>query len=176
VKHVLLLIGMTYGSSAMACEIDTPTSWLPGYSQEQVDERQREILRAMSYVRQHERTEALVAKAPIIYLARVVQAQHDDNYFSYVAKVEPLKAIKGKLPGVRTLQGTAPSSCGIPYGDGDGTYASVGELVVVFEGVRRSKDRPRGIDSVRMIEVRSGSLLDPVEEWLGKQPDALSDN
>ena len=130
----------------------------------------------MSYVRQHELTEALVAEAPIIYLARVAEAQKDANYFNYAATVQPLKAIKGRLPGVRTLRATAPTSCGISNGDGDGSYASVGELVVVFEGVRKKKDRPRGIDSVRMIEVRSGSLLDPVEEWLGKQPDALPDN
>jgi hypothetical protein len=165
-----VLIAMV-ATPSKACEIDTPTDWLPGFTKEHVEERSYEILRAGTHIRQYARIESMMSRAHTIYLARVEKSDQNVDNFNFSTTLETLKPIKGKVTGRRTLRGTSPDSCGNAYGDGDGAYAKVGELVVVFEGVETDETRPRGIDSVRMIEVHYGSLLDPVQEWLQSQPE-----
>ena len=117
------------------------------------------------------RVEAHMKNAPVVYLARVLQSEDfQRNKFVYHASIQPLKALKGAMPDKRQLISANQSSCGWADGDGDATFAKPGELVVIFEGLPKRKERPRGVDSVRMIEVTYGSLLDPVQEWLATQP------
>ncbi|WP_309603337.1 hypothetical protein [Sphingomonas sp.] len=170
-KYLALFATLSISAPVLGCEIDTPTDWLPGFSKQQVEERRSEILTAWSNVREDSRIEALVEHAPVVYLARVVKSDPNMEAYRFSTVVKPLKPIKGAMPEIRKLEGSMPSSCGDPNGDGDAPLAKVGELVVVFEGVKKHEHRPRGIDSVRMIGVHSGVLLDHVQEWLSEQPD-----
>jgi hypothetical protein len=154
-----------------ACEIDTPTDWLPGFTQAQTERRSSEILEAREHVMTYLQVEADLKNAPTAYLARVLKSDRDESLSIYSTKIEPLKAFKGQLPHGKTLVATTPSSCGFSEGDGSVQFAKEGELVVVFEGLPKREDRPRGIDSIRMIEVTYGSLLGPVQEWLQSQPE-----
>ena len=173
VSYLALCISMSVSSSAMSCEIDTPTAWLPGMSREQAEKRRRAIYDAYFKVRDEARTEALVAEAKVIYLARVIRSEPIDEKFQFSSTVQPVKPITGSMPKSTIFLIGAPDSCGNPTGDGFGAQGKVGELVVVFEGVGKTQARPRGRDSVRMVSVLTGSLLDSVQEWLSKQPDYI---
>lgn len=155
---------------SMACEIDTPTDWLPGFTEKEAEDRSYEVLQAGSHVREYLRIESNLKKASVVYLARVVKSDRQKSQIVYRTEVQPLKAFKGKLPAPKALIADSPSSCGFANGDGSIQFAHEGELVVVFEGLQKRKDQPRGIDSIRMIEVTYGSLLDPIQEWLQSQP------
>jgi hypothetical protein len=158
-------------SPSMACEIDTPSDWLPGFTKEQQEDRSAKILNARSDILMYIRIEAHMKDAPVVYLARVLQSEDFQmNKFLYHASIKPLKALKGEMPKKRQLTSANQNSCGWADGDGDATFARPGELVVIFEGLPIRKERPRGVDSVRLIEVTYGSLLDPIQEWLATQP------
>ena len=49
-------------------------------------------------------------------------------------------------------------------GDGFGAFSNVGTLVVVFEGVRKTEERPRGIDSFQAKAIRIIPLLDELRK------------
>jgi hypothetical protein len=111
-------------------------------------------------------------EASNIYLARVTTTKREDGMLMRTETVvEPLRGLKGKMPGrPQMLVGFIPSSCGRANGDGDGVYTKEGELIVVFEGVSKHQQRPRGIDSVRVIDVRNFELVDAVQAWLNTIP------
>ena len=76
--------------------------------------------------------------------------------------MQPLGSIKGDLPKQnRKLAMTGQTSCG-NRGDGDAAAASIGTLVVVFEGLPKSEWRPNGMDSIRATDARTFELLDPL--------------
>ncbi len=119
----------------------------------------------------YERTKALIAEAPRIYIARVTKVEKDDDRFRTRTTIQPLRSIKGSMStAAQVLVGFLPSSCGNANGDGDGVYSKAGELIIVFEGVSKRQDRPNGIDSVRVVDVRNIELLDPVQDWLNTLP------
>ena len=152
--------------------MDSPTARLPGYTDKQAEERALKLWSDWDVIRHYNRTENLLKEAGKIYLARVTKTKRDDDMLMRTETViEPLRGIKGKMPsGPQTLVGFIPSSCGAANGDGDGVYTKEGELIVVFEGVSKQRQRPNGIDSVRIMDVRNIELLDEVQTWLNALP------
>jgi len=173
VSLFLLPALLTAASPAFGCEKDSPTARLPGYSDQQAEDRAYKLWSDWDVIWHYNRTKALIDEASAIYLARVsrVESVKDGILDRFTTTVEPLSAIKGVKPvESQTLQGTTPSSCDAANGDGDGVYTGKEDLIIVFEGVAKRDDRPRGIDSVRVSETRNIELLDQVQAWLNSQP------
>jgi len=119
----------------------------------------------------YERTAKLVEEASRTHLARVTKVERDGDNFRTRTTIQPLRAIKGEMPtGSQVLVGFLQDSCGGANGDGDGVYTKEADLIIVFEGVSKRANRPNGIDSVRVVEVRNVDLLDEVQAWLNAMP------
>ena len=87
------------------------------------------------------------------------------------ATVQPLRAIKGALPLTRrTLIDESWSGECSDRGDGLGSYGKIGNLVIVFEGLPTSTNRPKGIDSLPATDVRSSELLEALASFVEPQP------
>ena len=167
----ILLLLLTSGMPALACELDAPTARLPGYSDDKAEERAQKLWSDWEIIYHHQRTEELMAEAPNYYLARVIAVEKSADGFTHRVKIEPLRALKGELPhGVQSLIGYLPSSCGQANGDGDAAYAQVSDLVIIFVNVAKRPTRPNGIDSLKVEDVRNIELLDQVQAWLTAQP------
>jgi len=157
--------------TAIACERDSPTARLPGYSDEKAEERSNKLWSDWDVIGHYQRTRELMGEASAYYLGRVIKTESEASRARSVAFVEPLRALKGKMPvGTQTLEGFMPDSCGGPNGDGFGAYAVKEDLIIVFLGVSKLPNRPNGIGSVKVEDVRNLDLLDGVQTWLDSQP------
>ena len=120
-------------------------------------------------VRLYNRELATFQNATTIYLGRVVARTRG----SYIAgnvtdpstTVRPIAPLKGApASDDRVLTGEAAGGLCTDRGDGLGAFADNGDLVVVFEGLPKSDDRPRGIDSFQAKAIRTISLLDELRK------------
>ncbi len=160
---------------AHACGYVTWPFQLPGETEQGARERSAQIL-------SDQRTNARIAREDFdlknsltIYIARVLSNNRAQGIrIRPKSIVEPVEAISGRLPSIaRTLIEVESNSCsnwGDGYGDGEGTAASVGSLVVIFEGLPKSANRPNGIDSLRATSVRRAELLERLSKY-GKEFD-----
>lgn len=162
-------------TSALACEIEPWLFQLPGESEQDTRDRSDSILRDQRAVRQFAREDFNLKNAQAIYIARVLANNRGQGSSARPAStIEPISAVSGKLPtGPRTLRETKEQACsswGDGFGDGEGTGAPVGTLVVVFEGLPKSEERPNGVDSLRATSVRHRELLELLTKY-GKELD-----
>jgi len=165
----------TFGTPAIACEYVTWPFQLPGETEKDARERSEQILSDQLTNTHFRREEFDLKNAKTIYIARVVSNNREqDVRIRPAAMIEAVEAIKGKLPtGTRSLAETEQHSCsnwGDGHGDGEGTAAPVGSLIIVFEGLPKSQDKPNGVDSLRATSIRSGALLDRLSKY-GKEFD-----
>lgn len=149
---------------AQACELDPFLFQLPGETEAEAQERSDKILADHAVTRQYNRERDAFEKATLIYLARVASrtsGHFDPGQDGPSTRVHPLKSLKGSLPSNdRTLiYEVQPGAC-TDFGDGQGTISPVGTLVVVFEGLPKNRERPRGVDSFRAASIRTIPLLD----------------
>ena len=173
---VAIALGLA-SASALACERDSFLFQLPGESGA-VAEKRSDQIDADYRVQEHfERESRDFRTAKLVYLARVVSKTAPISRLGLTAtstKIRPISSFRGTLPSTeRTLQdsGEAGGMC-TDIGDGRGAMSSVGDLVVVFEGLPEAlknaygfNDRPRGIDSFDVSSIRTIELLD----WLSDQ-------
>jgi hypothetical protein len=164
-----VLIASFYAVSAVpacACEWDPFLFQLPGETVEQASERSKKIHPDLEIVHHFHRETQDYETASVIYLARVISRKDDDRRYETSAIVRPLHSLKGALPTRdRTLTGQAAGGLCTDRGDGTGAFGTAGDLVVVFENVPRSENRPRGVDSFPAMEIRSIDLLDKLREF-----------
>jgi hypothetical protein len=151
---------------AVACEWDPFLFQLPDETVAQANERSRNIHPDLETVSHFNRETRDYETASTIYLARVISRQEDRDRYELSANVRPLHALKGSLPTHDRTQ-TAHAAGGLctDRGDGTGAFSKAGDLVVVFENVPTSEDRPRGIDSFSAMEIRTVDLLDKLREF-----------
>ena len=164
-----LCLGSLAVSPAHACEYVTWPFQLPGETEQEARNRSAKILSDQLTKAQFEREDFDLKNAQTIYIARVLSTNRGQGTpAGPMSLVEPVAAISGKTPTrARTLVEAREQGCsnwGDGYGDGEGTGAPIGTLVVVFEGLPKTEKRPNGIDSLRATSVRRGELL----ERLGK--------
>ena len=172
--RVLLAIGLTLFSAApiIACERDSGAVPLPGESKEEFERRDYEVLSEQSAVYAMVRERAAFKESSVAYIAVVKSSMNSLNSPSgiYEAMVEPKKALKGRLPhGDRKLANPNTGGLCFDAGDGSGANGRPGEIVVVFEGLSKTRDRLNGIDSLRAKEIRSSDLLDALAAYLGHE-------
>jgi hypothetical protein len=150
---------------AAACEKDPFIFQLPGESVADAHERSDRVSEVLSVVEEYERETYDFKNAPIVYLARVT-SKTEGNASDGVrdlpsTRVQPIAPLKGDLPSRgTTLTDQAASGMCTDVGDGEGSWAEVGKLVVVFEGLPKSQHRPRGVDSFSASPIRTVALLD----------------
>ena len=159
-KVVIVAAGLGLVSGpAWACEIDPFLFQLPGETETDAHERSDKTIADHETVRHYNRQRSNFENAATIYLARVT-ARTRGNYVPGSvtfpsAQVQPLIPLKGPLPShARTLTGEPAGGMCTDIGDGFGAFSNVGTLVVVFEGVRKTEERPRGIDSFQAKAIR----------------------
>src|SRR5688572_1879496 len=161
----LALITLAAAQTALACERDSGAARLPGESQAEFEERDREVFHDNSVIQRYLREQDALAKARTVYIARVVSTpsptRPGSNIVLPAATVHPVRPIKGALPRARrTLIDLSWSGECFDRGDGRASYGKIGSLVIVFEGLPTSTNRPNGIDSLLATDVRSSELLD----------------
>lgn len=171
----LLIVALGLGSSAVACEIEPWLFQLPGETEDDTRGRSDQIMRDGSAVRHFLREDFDLKNAQVIYIARVISNNRGQGSGAKPTSIiEPIETISGKLPTTRrTLTEVEERGCsnwGDGDGDGQGTGVPAGELVIVFEGLPKSKERPNGIDSLRATSVRHVQLLEPLSKH-GKELD-----
>jgi hypothetical protein len=143
---------------------------LPGETVEQVKARSKQIRTDHSVVRHYYREKYAFEKASAIYLGRVVsRVDWDYKVTPWTlpsTTVQPIAKFKGALPPTdQRLIDEAQSGTCTDYGDGHGAWAKVGELIVVFVGLPKSRERPNGIDSFRPTDIRTVELLDALRDF-----------
>jgi len=157
-------------SQAWACEIDPFIFQLPGETVAVAQERSERAIADNATVTLYDRELAGFETATTIYLARVVAKTRGNYTPGHVtdpsATVRPIVALKGSSfsGGDRKLTGEGAGGLCTDRGDGLGVFAEIGELIVVYEGVPKTADRPRGIDSFRASAIRTGPLLDELRK------------
>ena len=150
---VAATLGLASGPS-WACELDPFLFQLPGETEADAHERSDRIIDDHQVVQLYKREISDFESAKSIYLARVIERSH-------TTKLHPIAALKGSLPPVdQTLTGMGAGGTCTDTGDGLGTFSAVGSLIVVFEGVPKTHERPRGIDSFPAKAIRTIPLLD----------------
>jgi hypothetical protein len=169
-RHGFGLLGATIlaiSSPTLACETAPSISQLPGETQKETYERFEKTHSEQWVIRRYQRESSSFKMAKSVYLAKVIASSRDQGTsVKPISKVQPIEAIKGTMPiGQRTLAEISNESCsdwGDGYGDGQGSAAKVGTLVIVFEGLPKSEYRPNGIDSLMAESVRTFELLEPL--------------
>lgn len=162
-------------SPVLACETEPDLVRLPGETADAFEARLEKTHADQWVIRRYLRESKARENASTIYVARVVASNRGKatpNKAPALPRVtvQPLHSIRGSLPPVRkTLAHTNWASCG-NYGDGDAAWASVGEIVLVFEGLPRSEQRPNGIDSLLASDLRTFELLDPLYQYGSENP------
>jgi len=177
-KFILALSMTAYSSPALACERD-PThasiSRLPGETEEAAISRYSQIDHDIRLVDRVQTERRYVEHAPEIYLAEVVSRLDGERG----AVVKPLKAFRGRLPqSPMDLVFVPGSLCtGDEISDGEGWRGKPGELVVIFEGLKRTMWRPNGVDSLLATSVRSSALVRWIQQFgtVIKRPEADSE-
>lgn len=167
-----MALGLVSGP-ARACEFDPFLFQLPGETEAKAHERSDKILADNAVKRHFDRESYDFEKSALIYLARVF-SRTAGNFASGVlpsTRVRPMASLKGTLPpDDQTLTDEAQSGMCTDIGDGHGARSYIGELVVVFEGLPKTGERPRGIDSFQVGSIRTFELLDRLREY-GKDLD-----
>lgn len=179
-RHIGASVAITIGlasASAQACERDSFLFQLPGESEAVAEKRSDQIDEDYRIKEHFEREDRDFKAAKIIYLARVISRApivSSTGLTGSSTTVRPIASFRGTLPSSdETLQdsGEAGGMC-TDIGDGRGAMSSVGDLVVVFEGLPKELknpygfiDRPRGKDSFDVSSIRTIELLD----WLRDQ-------
>ena len=159
------LVTLLLSQPALACSIDPFIIQLPGETEAEAHARSDAHLSDQSAYRSYSRESNDFERAKAVYLARVV-AKTEPGYSGKEkiwpsTRVRPFAALKGALP--KSDQALTDETWGgmcDTRGDGDGAWGNIGELVVVFVGLPKSEQQPRGIDSFRARLIRTSQVLD----------------
>ena len=149
---------------AWACERDPILFRLEGETLLDAQQRAKGVDHDHRIKQAIDREESAWALADVVYLGTVTEAQLSKSspgrYEQPSTVVKPLISLKGTLPkSARRLTGEPAGGLCQDRGDGFAAFAAKGQLVVVFEGLAVSEDRPRGIDSLDAVDVRSMPVL-----------------
>lgn len=170
-KEIAILataLGVTCGQ-ARACEVDPFLFQLPGETLADAQERSAQTWADHKTVQLYNRELASAENATTIYVGRIV-AQRQGSYVpgkltDPSTTVRPILSLRGKpSSGDRVLTGERAGGLCSDRGDGFAAFANVNDLVVVFEGLPRSVDRPRGIDSFGAKAIRTVPMLDELRK------------
>jgi len=179
-RHIGASVAIAIGlgsASAQACERDSFLFQLPGESAAVAEKRSDQIDEDYRVMEHFEREDRDFKAAEFIYLARVTSRApivSSVGLTGSLTTIHPIASFRGTLPSSnQTLQdsGEAGGMC-TDIGDGRGAMSSVGDLVIVFEGLNKKLknpygfiERPRGKDSFDVSSIRTIELLD----WLRDQ-------
>ena len=152
-----------------ACEQDPFLFQLRGETEADAQERSDKGSEDRSVVEHYQRETDDFEKAIRVYLAKVISRTHGryepGNVVLPSTKVRPVTAMKGSLPSEdRILTDEAASGMCSDLGDGEGAFANADDLLIVFEGLPITLERPRGIDSFHARHIRTIPLLDEMRK------------
>lgn len=170
VRCILGIALAAHPSGLIACSLDPFLFQLPGESVDQVKARSKQIRADFTIIKHYEREKHAFERANVIFLGRVI-SKVDWNYKTKPwtlpsTTVKPVAKFKGELPSTnRMLTDEAQSGACTDYGDGHGAWSKVGDLVVVFMGLEKTRERPNGIDSFEPSEIRTIQLLDALRDF-----------
>ena len=173
VRPALVWLILAAATPAFACEVDSGAARLPGESLEEFEQRDELTLRDRFIVRHHLREKHAFENARSVYIAEVVSRRETPLGSTGIrfpsVTVKPVSSIKGSLPNdLRTLTDQTTGGECTDIGDGKAAYGKVGSLVLVFEGLPRSAERPNGIDSLRATDVRTFELLQALASFVNR--------
>jgi hypothetical protein len=155
-------------ATVRACEYDPFLFQLPGETLADAEQRSGGIRADHQIVSRYNRERAAFDNAKNVYLGRITalgpRGSADRDLVDPSATVRVIAALRGEPPKERKLTGQAAGGLCWDRGDGLGAFAKVGDLVVVFEGLPVSEDRPRGIDSLPAKAIRTVPLLDELRK------------
>ena len=159
-----LALGIALSStSAMACERDPFAFKLPGETDAEAQARTSRIADDQFIANRFNREAHNLDKATYAYLARVVSRNRStnapDKWTPPSTIVRPLAMLKGASQRLDRILVDGGSGLCDDRGDGFGAHASEGTLVVVFEGLPITAERPRGIDSLLADDIRTVPML-----------------
>ena len=161
---------LVYPSELPACSLDPFLFQLPGETVEQVKARSKQIWADFSVIHHYQREKYAFENARAIYLGRII-SKLEWNYKTKPwtlpsTTVQPVAKLKGNLPsGKQVLTDEAQTGACTDYGDGHGAWGKVGDLVIVFVGLPKSRERPNGIDSFKPSDIRTVELLDALRDF-----------
>jgi hypothetical protein len=171
VKAALFFLALMVSQPALGCEYDPFLFQLPGETDQVAQARSERIAADASVLRHFDREKYDFEHAASIFLARVTAKAPARDAAGKLelpsTTVRPLTALKGSLPtSVMTLtdDATGGGMC-TDFGDGHGAWSKVSDLVVVFAGLPKTRDRPRGVDSFDVSDIRTVELLDKLRAF-----------
>ena len=150
----LLVAAIAHNSPAVGCEWDGPyIPKLPNESKADQERRMSEAFFKEGVLRDYRHQKQMFAEARAVFLGEIVKATRSESAHDALqasVTVRPLKALKGTLPTrMATLASTNGSGLCYPMGDGEAPFASKGDFVIVFTGLKIIKNfRPNGMDSM----------------------------
>jgi hypothetical protein len=153
IAAALLVAAIAHNSPAFGCEWDGPyIPKLPNESKADQEKRMSEAFFKEGVLRDYRHQKQMFAEARAVFLGEIVEATRSESAQGALqasVTVRPWKALKGRLPKVVRLASTDGSGLCYPMGDGEAPFASKGDFVVVFTGLKIIKNfRPNGIDSM----------------------------
>jgi hypothetical protein len=151
-------------SPALGCERDSdPIYKLPGETDQSAAIRGERIDADRRLVAQMQMERHYVEAAPRIYVGEVVSRLEDGSGTT----VRPVKAYRGALPRSPVKLAFVPASLctGDDISDGEGWRGKPGELVVIFDRLKPTANRPNGIDSLMATSIRSQVLSSWIEQF-----------
>jgi hypothetical protein len=126
-------------TAAAACLYPPPDPQEAGETDAQYSARKKLMLDRYLLENARKAETSSFDEAKSVYLARVIRSEEivvDGSPFARHALLKPLQSIKGFLPKRRiSIKDRELTSCGLG-GDGPATFANVGQVVIVFDGVR----------------------------------------
>lgn len=156
-------------NGARACSLEQFDVRFPGETLEEAQKRSDKILWDGLPIERFLSQRDAFARAKTVYLGKVVQSgriERDWSMDRFWTRVMPVHAIKGTLPaGPTDLSSVGSSGMCSSIGDGEGSGADLNDYVVVFEGLARSEDFPRGIDSYALNDIRDWQILRPIKSF-----------
>ncbi|GAA4028863.1 hypothetical protein GCM10022281_04940 [Sphingomonas rosea] len=168
VASFLITASLFVPANAMACEYDPFLFRLPGETVADAEQRSEAIMSEDKIVRRYNREAAAFDNASKVYLGRVTSVgpggQERWGLSDQFVTIRLVASLKGEAPKQQRLAGEKAGSLCKDRGDGLGAFSKVGDLIVVFEGLARSDERPRGIDSIPAKLIRTVPLLDELRE------------
>ena len=158
---------------AAACVYPPPPPPLPGETEQAQQERLIAGIKEQQLAGWKLAEAQEYGEGSAVFFGRIVKSEEIPTSGSKYGRrvvVEPLYALKGSLPADRQiLQTKLLTSCGFE-GGGRAIWGSVGDLAVVFEGIRPIGLSNLTTDSVLAKDVQDEQLVAALRKWIADRP------
>jgi hypothetical protein len=167
---ILLATGLLFAPSvAAACLYPPPAPREAGETENQYSARSKLELDRFLLEIAREREASYLDEAENVHFARVVRSEKimvDGSPLARRAVLNPVQSVKGRLPNRRvSIKDRELTSCGLS-GDGPATTATVGQMIVVYDGVRNQGMNYRSRLYATLAEsAQHRQILDAWNRW-----------